>query len=99
LHPKNTYKKPEGIHPKLEKPIIYLYPKTQQDVKVQLNYKGTLIADFPKYDPQIKGWRVSASPDGTLTNYADSREYSYIFWEGIPEKKIDWDLSEGFIVK
>lgn len=77
---------------------MYLYPEAQQDIQVQLDFQGTLIADFPRYNPQINGWKVSASPDGKLVNYADNLEYSYLFWEGIPEKKIDWDLSEGFVV-
>jgi len=29
----------------------------------------------------------------------DGKEYSYIFWGWIPKEKIDWDLSEWFIVE
>ena len=32
------------------KPVIYLYPTNTQDTKVQLNYKWTLIADYPVYN-------------------------------------------------
>jgi hypothetical protein len=84
---------------KIEKPVIYLYPPNAQDVSVQLNYKGKLIADYPDYDYSINGWKVKAYPDGHLINYADNQEYSYIFWEGIPKNKIDINFSQGFVVK
>lgn len=87
-------KTPQDYPGMVGKPVIYLYPETKKDIYVQLDFQGTLIADFPKYDTQLKGWEVSASPDGSLVNYSDKKEYSYIFWEGVPEKKIDWDLSE-----
>ena len=38
-----------------------------------------------------------ASPDGTLVNLADEREYSYLFWEG--DGPLDADFSEGFCVR
>lgn len=91
---------PENPDPNIDyKPVIYLYPQEKQDVKVQLNYQGEIIADYPVYDKQIKGWSVTAYPDGKLINHKDNSEYSYLFWEGKPDKKIDWDLSNGFIVK
>lgn len=81
------------------KPVIYLYPQTTTDVMVQLDYKGTLVADYPPYDTTIGGWQITAQPDGTLTNHADGREYSYLFWEGESARPTDWDLSTGFVVK
>jgi hypothetical protein len=83
----------------VDKPVIYLYPETQQNITVQLDYQGELIADYPVYDKAIGGWSVVAYPDGRLVDRADDREYSYLFWEGIPENNIDWDLSTGFVVK
>ncbi len=82
----------------IEKPVIYLYPETTTDVAVRLDYHGTLIADYPPYDEALHGWRVTAEPDGTLTNHADGKEYSYLFWEGMPETSIDWNLTTGFVV-
>ena len=32
-----------------------------------------------------------------MVNKSDGSEHYYLFWEG--DKKIDWDMSEGFIVK
>ncbi len=81
------------------KPVIYLYPTQKQDVEVKLDYNGKIFADYPEYDEKLKGWRVLAYPDGKLINYADGKEYSYLFWEGRPSREIEWDLSTGFVVK
>ncbi len=80
------------------KPVIYLYPTTNQKVKVELDYQGEIIADYPKYNILEKGWTVNASPDGKIIDM-DGKEYSYLFWEGIPSKKVNYDLSTGFVVK
>ncbi len=88
-----------GFCTALYKPVIYLYPTKKQDVQVRLDYKGEIFADYPEYDEKLKGWRVLAYPDGKLINYADGKEYSYLFWEGNPSDKIEWDLSTGFVVK
>lgn len=81
------------------KPVIYLYPQKIEVVKVQLDYAGKLIADYPAYDPKISGWEVTAYPDGRLINKADGKEYSYLFWEGNDYEKNDYNLSTGFVVK
>jgi hypothetical protein len=81
------------------KPIIYLYPTTETNVKVKLEYKGEIFADYPKYDESIKGWNVKAYSDGKIIDNSDGKEYSYIFWEGNPSKEVNWDLSTGFVVK
>jgi len=81
------------------KPVIYLYPQQKQKIKVELNYKWKIIADYPKYNNKIKGWEVIAYPNGKVVDLRDGKEYSYLFWEWIPSKKIDWNLKEWFIVK
>ena len=48
-----------------EKPVIYLYPTEETDVRVTLDYDGVLTAAYPAYDG---GWCVTARPDGTLTD-------------------------------
>ncbi len=80
--------------PMTEKPVIYLYPEKETEVTVRLDYKGELLCTYPAYE---NGWRVLARPDGTLTNLADGREYSYLFWDGYDETA--YDLSRGFCVK
>ena len=80
--------------PGYRKPVIYLYPEETTDISVELDYDGKLTVTYPAYN---EGWKVTAEPDGTLTNNADGREYSYLFWEG--EGYGEMDFSEGFVVK
>ena len=76
------------------KPVIYLYPEETMDISAELEYEGDLTVTYPAYN---NGWKVTAKPDGTLTNHADGREYSYLFWEG--KGYGEMDFSEGFVVK
>lgn len=75
-----------------EKPVIYLYPTEETDVRVTLDYDGVLTAAYPAYEG---GWRVTARPDGTLTD-ASGREYYCLFWEGTGGAQ--YDFSRGFCV-
>ena len=77
-----------------EKPAVYLYPQTETNVSVTLDYNGELTCTYPKYE---NGWNVTAYPDGTLRNLADGKEYSYLFWEG--NARFSFDFSKGFVVK
>ena len=85
----SAYSEPEGI----AKPVIYLYPEKEIDVDVRLEVKGDLTCTYPQYND---GWKVSARPDGTLT---DNRgmEYNYLYWEA--ESQVEFDMSKGFCVK
>ena len=76
----------------LAKPVICLYPQETADVTVELTLDGKLTTVYPAYDD---GWRVTAQPDGTLTD-ANGREYYCLYWEG--ESDADFDLSHGFCV-
>lgn len=80
------------------KPVIYLYPQKTEEVSVRLHYKGQFSSTYPPYDPTLGGWSVIARPDGTLTNLADGREYSYLFWEGT-DYSLNIDETRGFVVK
>ena len=75
-----------------EKPVIYLYPTAETDITVTLDYDGVLTHTYPAYED---GWRVTASPDGTLRDAA-GREYYCLFWEG--EGGAEYDFSRGFCV-
>ena len=75
------------------KPVIYLYPETETDVSVKLLLDGKLICTYPAYNT---GWKVTAAPDGTLTD-AKGQTYNYLYWEG--ETNAQWDMTEGFCVK
>ena len=75
-----------------EKPVLYLYPETEMEVTVTLDYDGVLTHTYPAYDD---GWTVTARPDGTLTDAA-GRAYYCLFWEG--EGAAAYDFSQGFCV-
>ncbi len=77
------------------KPVIYLYPETETDVSVRLHLRdGQLSCTYPAYR---NGWDVTARPDGTLTDKADGKEYSYLYWES--QDNTVYDFSKGFVVK
>ena len=75
------------------KPVLYLYPQEQTEVRVKLDYDGELLCTWPKSDGS---WTVLAQPDGTLTDEA-GETYSYLFWEG--KDSIAYDFSRGFVVR
>lgn len=82
----------------LSKPIIYLYPEETMDIFVWLDFEWKIIADYPKINENIGGWNVKATPESELINLSDNKEYSYIFWEWIPDEEINWDLTTWFVV-
>jgi hypothetical protein len=59
------------------KPVIYLYPKKETQVKVQVDAKIT--KSEPIYPTQ--GWSVTAKPNGELIY--QNQSYPYLFWEGL----------------
>lgn len=75
----------------VKKPVIYLYPKTPIQVKVNLDFSGKLTCTYPLYND---GWTVDALPDGTLS--VDNQTYNYLYWEGKSNEK--YDFSKGFCV-
>ena len=79
--------------PTEEKPVIYLYPETTQEIEVKLDYVGELTCTYPEY---IDGWRIVAQPNGTLIDDTTGKEYSYLFWEG--KSEVEYDLSEGYVI-
>ena len=79
-------------HDMFYKPVIYLYPETETDVNVRLNFDGKLTCTYPAYNG---GWSVTASPDGTLYD-RNGQSYYCLYWEG--EGETDFDFSQGFCV-
>lgn len=75
------------------KPVIYLYPEEETEVSVELALDGDLTCTYPAYKD---GWKVTALPDGTLTD-TKGQIYNYLYWEG--EAEMAYDFSEGFCVK
>src|SRR3989339_158557 len=62
------------------KPVIYLYPENEMDVRVQVNPEGGFKYTDPAYGDE--GWFVRATPKGEIKNLADGISYEYLFWEG-----------------
>jgi len=86
----STFQLEEG---KAYKPVIYLYPKEETEVSVKLDLNGRLTCTYPEYK---NGWKVTATPDGTLTD-VNGQIYNYLYWEG--ETNTNYDLSKGFCVE
>ena len=74
------------------KPVLYLYPEEETEVTVKLDYDGEITVSYPVYED---GWKVTASPDGTLS--MNNQTYNYLYWEGTSDT--EYDFSEGFCVK
>lgn len=87
---KSTFKLEPGVD---YKPVIYLYPQTETEVSVKLALDGRFTCTYPEYND---GWKVTASPDGTLTD-GKGQKYNYLYWEG--ETNAKWDMNRGFCVK
>lgn len=75
------------------KPVIYLYPEEETNVSVKLLLNSKLTCTYPAYNT---GWRVSAAPNGTLTD-VNGQTYNYLYWEG--ETNAQWDMTKGFCIK
>ena len=79
----------------VKKPIIYLYPKEQTNVKIHFNLKKTTFTTvYPKFTSENE-WNVHASPNGDIK--IGDKKYPYLFWEA--DSYINQDFSKGFIVK
>jgi hypothetical protein len=82
------------VMPNMCEPIVYLYPTQEENVEVKLGEDVAVINSYPAY---YDGWRVSAQPDGELTDLRSGRRLPYLFWEGhsyiLPME------TKGFVVK
>jgi hypothetical protein len=82
----------------LDKPLILLYPETEQEVSVELEYAPGFSATFPEYDTSKKGWSVTANPDGTLLDHSTLQETYGLFWEG-NLTHANYNTSKGWVIK
>jgi uncharacterized protein YdhG (YjbR/CyaY superfamily) len=78
-----------------EKPVIYLYPEKPTNIKVRLFPENIIGTTYPEYG---KGWDVVANSDGEILNNFDSKQYSYLFWEGRCTD-MKFDLNTGFVIE
>ena len=60
----------------IDKPVIYLYPQVETEMKVHVDPVGEMNFTYPAYND---GWNVTVQPDGTIDHNGNS--YNYLFWE------------------
>lgn len=78
----------------VKKPVIYVYPEKEMDVKIQLDVNGKLGFTWPVYH---ESWEFTATPEGNIT--IGEKEYNYLFWESeMPEYALDKMDNTGFLV-
>ncbi len=77
-----------------DKPMIYIYPTKDVDLKIKFVNDDKLLHTYPKYDNE---WTVHVTKDGNIYDYKTKRNYYALYWEGIDNSVID--MSEGFVVK
>lgn len=76
------------------KPVIYIYPEEEIDVKVKLGYEDKLLVSYPKYNNY---WSVRAKVDGTLIDNKTNRELYSLYYESL--NNVDFKvLDEGFVI-
>lgn len=91
---KNSVSSGRGYTGTVDKPIIYLYPETEQEVSVKVGVEDRLTCTYPKYN---KGWNVIAKPNGDLIDVSTGRNLYALYWEGIDTNaKVEKD---GFVIK
>lgn len=84
---------PAPIRIQCEKPVIYLYPETEQEVEVKLILKGELFFTYPQISDNT--WTLTANSDGSL-QYGDE-SLRYLFWESVNKApEVDW--SSSFVI-
>lgn len=84
-----------GGYAEKAKPVIYLYPKKKQNVKVSVNPAGGLLESIPEMG---KGWNVAATPDGKIYDKKTKKDYPYLYWESV-DSNVEIDTSKGFVVE
>lgn len=74
------------------KPILYLYPETKTNIKVNFEHEENLTTTYPKFKEE---WNIIAEPNGNL--YDQNGNYYYaLYWEEKDYTKVDF--KEGFYV-
>lgn len=82
------------IQNSVKKPVIYLYSDRALDLDLKVNTKVDLTFTYPAH--QENGWHVSISPENGIV--VDNQYYPYLFWEGIDNDKLTYQINDGNIV-
>ena len=80
------------LHGSIDKPVLYLYPENDIDVKVSFKRPELLTTTYPKYN---NGWNVSVNSSGSI--FDGKNNYYALYWEEQPTKKESF--KEGFYVE
>lgn len=76
------------------KPVIYIYPEKEMDVKVKLESEDKIIVSYPEYNNY---WDVRALGDGTLIDKKTNRELYSLYYESL--NKVNFNvMDDGFVV-
>ena len=75
------------------KPVLYLYPEIETNVKVEFAHPEYLTTTYPKYN---KSWNVVAKPNGDLVD-KDGKYYYALYWDEMRYSEVDF--KEGFYVE
>ena len=70
----------------IAKPILYLYPTEQTNVKITFEHPDLLKTTYPKYN---KSWNVTVKEDGTITD-KNGRNYYALYWDEKQKNKVDF---------
>lgn len=84
----------DSIPDTIDKPMIYIYPTNDIDLKIKLINDDKLTHTYPKY---VNEWNVHVTKDSTIFDYKTKRNYYALYWEGIDNTSID--MNEGSVVK
>ena len=77
------------------KPIIYLYPEKDINVKVELPYADKIIYSYPKYN---NSWNVIAKPNGDLFDVDTNKKLYALYYENV--NTYDFNVEDdGFVIK
>ena len=74
------------------KPVLYLYPTEETNVKVSFEHPEYLTITYPKFNSE---WNVTVKPNGDMYD-KDGKYYYALYWEENYNNKVDF--SEGFYV-
>ena len=89
----NTYHEPIAMQ--AAKPIIYLYPTEETEIKVSLGKPELITCSYPEYNSD--GWEVIANPVGNLKYIENGKNLYSLYYES----KAGYDFKvekDGFIV-
>ena len=79
------------------KPVIYLYPKETSKISVSIKLNN---AKFTSTYPKISNWNwtVLSTSKSKITNLADNKKYSYLFWEAEKEWWFELDIEKSHCI-